>query len=53
MSVSLHRLRPGRRSNEAMDEPLTVDERGVMIAAATRKLEELLDCTPGRPPVRS
>ena len=43
MSVSLHRLRPGRRSNEAMDEPLTVEERGVMIAAAARKLEELLD----------
>lgn len=43
MSISLHRLRPGRRSNEAMDEPLTADERKVMIAAATRKLEELLD----------
>ena len=43
MSVSLHRLRPPRRSNEALDEPLTSEERAGMIAAATRKFEELLD----------
>ena len=43
MSVSLHRLRSGRRSNEALDQPLTDDQRAAMIAAATRKLEELLD----------
>lgn len=43
MSLNLHRLRPPRRSNEALDEPLTSEERAGMIAAATRKYEELLD----------
>ncbi len=43
MSLSLHRLRPPRRSNEALDEPLTSEERAGMIAAATRKFEELFD----------
>src|SRR5260370_25275863 len=43
MSVSLHRLRTPRRANEALIEPLSNVERVGMIAAATRKLEELLD----------
>jgi GTP cyclohydrolase I len=43
MSLTLHRLRPGRRSNEALDEPLSHEQRNTMIAAATRKFEELLD----------
>lgn len=43
MSLSLHRLRPPRRSNEALDEPLTSEERIGMIAAATRKFEEPFD----------
>jgi GTP cyclohydrolase I len=43
MSVSLHRLRTPRRANEALIEPLSNVERAGMIAAATRKLEELLD----------
>lgn len=43
MSISLQRLRRGRRSNEALDEPLTADQRAAMITAATRKFEELLD----------
>lgn len=43
MSISLVRLRPSRRSNEALDEPLSSDERMAMIAAASRKIEELFD----------
>ena len=43
MSVSLQRMRPGRRSNEALDQPLTPEQRSAMIAAATRKFEELLE----------
>ncbi len=43
MSVSLHRMRSGCRSNEALDVPLSQEERANMIASAARKLEELLD----------
>ena len=43
MSLSLHRLRLPRRSNETLDEPLTNEERAGMITAATRKFEELFD----------
>src|ERR1700709_122348 len=43
MSLALHQLRHGRRSNEALDEPLNQEQRAAMIAAATRKFEELLD----------
>src|SRR4051794_28288165 len=43
MSISLQRLRPGRRSNEALEEPLSADQRAAMVAAAKRKFEELLD----------
>lgn len=43
MSVSLVRLRRPRRSNEALDEPLSTDERTAMISAASRKIEELFD----------
>src|SRR3954464_8865842 len=43
MSLTLRRLHPGRRSNEALDEPLSHEQRTAMIGAATRKFEELLD----------
>ncbi|MDB5372049.1 MAG: hypothetical protein JWP04_691 [Belnapia sp.] len=43
MSSALHRLRPSRRSNEALDAPLNQVEEGAMIGAAATKLEELFD----------
>ena len=43
MSPTLYRLHLPRRANEALDHPLSTPERAGMIAAATRKLEELFD----------
>jgi GTP cyclohydrolase I len=43
MSISLHPRRASRRSNEALAGPLNAPERASMIAAATRKMEELFD----------
>lgn len=43
MSVSIHRLRAGRRSNEALDHVLTAPEQTAMISSAMCKLEELFD----------
>lgn len=40
---SIHRLRPSRRANEAVDEALSEAERAAMIAAATMKFSELFD----------
>jgi GTP cyclohydrolase I len=43
MSDNVHRLVIPRRGNEAIDEPLDPREEHAMIAAAAKKLEELLD----------
>lgn len=43
MSLSLQRMSFPRRCNDAVDKPLSNGERAAMIAAATRKIEELLD----------
>lgn len=44
MSMStIHRLRPSRRANEAIEEALSEPERAAMIAAAAGKLAELFD----------
>ena len=43
MSVTLRRLREGARANEALELPLTGEERATMIRAASSKLEELFD----------
>ena len=43
MSVSIHRLRAGRRSNEALEHTLTPAEQAAMIDLAASKLEELFD----------
>jgi len=43
MSSTIHRLRPSRRANEAVDEALSETERAAMIAAAAGKLAELFD----------
>ena len=43
MSSAIHRLRPSRRANEAVDEALSETERTAMIAAAAGKLAELFD----------
>jgi len=40
---TIHRLRPSRRANEAVDEALSEAERSAMIAAAATKLSELFD----------
>ncbi|HXE19392.1 MAG TPA: GTP cyclohydrolase I [Castellaniella sp.] len=42
MSI-VHRLRPARRANEAIETPLGITERAAMIAAAADKVAELLD----------
>lgn len=41
--MSVHALRLDRRANEAIDQPLDAGEEAAMIAAASRKLAELLD----------
>lgn len=44
MSAStIHRLRPSRLANEAMDDALSETERAAMIGAAANKLAELFD----------
>lgn len=44
MSIStIHRLRPSRRANEAVDEALSESERAAMISAAAGKLAELFE----------
>jgi len=43
MSVSIHRLRAGRRSNEALEHGLAPTEQAAMIDLAASKLEELFD----------
>lgn len=43
MMPSIHRLRPSRRANEAVDEALSDAERAAMILAAESKLSELFD----------
>jgi GTP cyclohydrolase IA len=43
MSLSIHRLRPLKRANEAVDDALTSSERAAMIASAATKIAELLD----------
>ena len=43
MNVHTRDLNLARLCNEALDQPLMVGEREVMIAAAARKLEELFD----------
>ena len=43
MSVSIHRLRAGRRSNEALEQALAPAEQALMIDLAATKLEELFD----------
>lgn len=43
MSVSIHRLRTGRRANEALDHTLSAAEQAVMISSAASKLDELFD----------
>jgi GTP cyclohydrolase I len=43
MSENVHRLIIPRRSNEAIDGPLTGPEETAMMAAAARKVEELFD----------
>jgi GTP cyclohydrolase IA len=40
---TIHRLRPSRRANEAVDGALSEAERAAMIAAASGKLMELFD----------
>lgn len=40
---AIHRLRPSRRANEAVDEALSDSERTAMIGAAAGKLAELFD----------
>lgn len=40
---TIHRLRPARKANEAVDEALSEAERAAMIAAAASKLSELFD----------
>ena len=42
MSI-IHRLRPARRANEAIETAISTTERAAMIAAATDKMAELLD----------
>ena len=41
--ATVQRIRGATRANEAGDRPLTPGEQATMIAAATRKLEELFD----------
>ncbi len=43
MGVSIHRLRAGRRSNEALEHALAPTEQAAMIDLAASKLEELFD----------
>jgi GTP cyclohydrolase I len=43
LKAQVHRLHPARRANQALDLPLTDEERESMIAAASRKFEELLE----------
>jgi GTP cyclohydrolase I len=43
MSVSIHRLRRGRRANEPIEQPLSQAERALMINSAETKLAELFD----------
>ena len=43
MGVNIHRLRAGRRSNEALEHDLASAEQAAMIDAAAGKLEELFD----------
>jgi GTP cyclohydrolase I len=43
MSANLHRLTVARRSNEAVEHPLDPAEQANMIAAAARKIAELLE----------
>jgi len=43
MSLSIYRLRPPKRANEAVDHALSSSERAAMIASATTKIAELLD----------
>lgn len=43
MSLSFYRLRPQRRFNEVVDEPLTSAEHAGMTAATTGKSGELFD----------
>ncbi len=43
MSVSIHRLRTGRRANETLDHALSAAEQAVMISSAASKLDELFD----------
>jgi GTP cyclohydrolase IA len=43
VSLSIHRLRPPKRANEAVDDALSSSERAAMIASATTKIAELLD----------
>ena len=42
-AAAAQRIRSATRANEAVDRPLTPGEQATMIAAATRKLEELFD----------
>ena len=41
--MTVHALRVDPRANEAIERPLDAGEEGVMIAAASRKIAELLD----------
>ena len=41
MSQTVHMLRRARPGNEALSEPLSANERAIMVAAATAKIEEL------------
>jgi len=41
--MTVHALRLDRRANEAIERPLDAGEEGAMIAAASRKIAELLD----------
>ncbi len=43
ISSNARRLRPARRANEALSEPLDASESAGMVAAAAGKLEELFD----------
>ena len=43
MGVNIHRLRAGRRSNQALEHALAPGEQAAMIDAAAGKLEELFD----------
>ena len=40
---AVHRLRPARRANEAIETAISTTERAAMIAAAADKMAELLD----------